>query len=440
MAASKTSVIHVKRALLVLACALLPLTGRAARRVPVFLVDVAGQSEPALQQAMRAALVRATGRPQSASDPAFATLVAQASKYVVNYQHGPRGQLQVAFNGAAVDQVITGLGRSVWGADRPFTLVVLNPMPDQADYQTDHDALEQAAEARGLPVSIMPLTVTDSGGHLLPEAGLLALVHRFGAEQLLIGQPPASTSGAAAGPGGTAPTGAVPGSGASSSSPESAPGQPVRCASPAASKAGAGSLPARSPKCDSPGSSAPPPIAAPAAAAAAVGSPPGPAAAVPAAAQWHWILVTPFMRRRFTGSVTTGIDGTVDLLAPPPAAAAGRVAEVPVRIEGVSSLTDYAHIERMLAAVPGVSRAGVSEVQGDTAVFAVQANGGAAAISGLLAGSAHFESVPAAGDALVYRYLPGAATPPPASPPAAPASATRKPPAPATRKPPPVTR
>lgn len=434
MAPSKTSVLHVKRALLVLTCTILPLTGWAAHRVPVFLVDVAGQSAPALQQAMRAALVRATGRPQAASDPAFATLVAQASKYVVNYQHGPNGQLQVAFDGAAVDQVIASLGRSVWAADRPFTLVVLNPMPDQADYQADHTALEQAAEARGLPVSIMPLQVAGADGHLLPEAGLLALVHRFGAQQLLIGRPPAETSGAAAAPGMEASTGTVPGSGVSNSSQASPPGGPGRCAGSAAPKPAADSPAVSSSQCGSPGASAAPQTAAAqtagnAAEPAAAG---GTGAALPASARWHWTLVTPFMRRSFSGSVTAGIDGTVNLLAPPPAAGAGRAAEVPVRIEDVSSLSDYAHIERMLAAVPGVSRADVSEVQPHTAVFEVQAHGGGATVSGMLAGSAHFARVQGAGRGLVYRYLPGPKAAPPASSPATSPPATRTPP-PATR-------
>lgn len=384
MAERKTTVFHIRRAVLVLVCAMLSLPSWASRRVPVFLVGVTGQSSPALQQAMRAALVRATGHPESATDPIFASLVAQAPQYVVNYQRGAHGKLQVAFNGTAVDQVITGLGRSLWSADRPFTLVVLSPMPDQADYQADHAAIGQAAQARGLPISIMPLPVTGPGGQLLAQAALLKLVHRFGAEQLLVGQPPAVPAGSLSGP-------------VSASAPGAA--GPAQTAAP------------------------PPAAAAPSGGATAATAT---AAAAPATApQWKWTLVTPFLRRTFTGPVTAGIDRTVDLLAPPPTLAADRSSEARVRIEDVSTLADYAHIEVMLAAVPGVSRAQVSEVQGSTAVFALQARGGSAAVARLLAGSPRFARVQAADGALVYRYLPVPAATPPAGSPAAQPSQTQ---------------
>ena len=372
-AAKPTALRPLRLALLVLSCAALPVLCRAARRVPVFVVDVSGQSAPALQQAMRAALVRATGHPESATDPVFASLVAQAPKYVVNYQRGPQGELQVAFNGAEVDRAITGLGRSVWSADRPFTLIVLSPMPDQADYEADHAALEQAAQARGLPISIMPLPVTDSSGQLLAQNALLALVHRFGAEQLLVGQPPAPAA-------------------APASTPQQAANGAPHAAGPPAVSAPPGQ-----------GSGAPPP-------------------SVPSdAPQWQWTLITPFLRRSFTGPLTAGIDGTVDLLAPPAVSGGDGLSEARVRIEGVSSLADYAHIELMLQAMPGVSRAGVSEVRGNTAVFDLRAEGGSATVARMLATSPHFS--PAQGQAedgaLVYRYLPGpAAAAPPATPPA----------------------
>lgn len=390
-AAKPTALSPVRLALLVLSCAALPLLCRAARRVPVFVVDVSGQSAPALQQAMRAALVRATGHPESATDPVFAPLVAQAQKYVVNYQRGPQGELQVAFNGAQVERAINGLGRSVWSAERPFTLIVLSPMPGQADYEADHAALEQAAQARGLPISIMPLPVTDSSGQLLAQNALLGLVHRFGAEQLLVGQPPApAAAGPSAAPAATpAPT--------APQGPANGPPETAVTAPPPRAPTGAGSsLPGQ-------GSNAPP------------------SSVPPASPQWQWTLITPFLRRTFTGPLTAGIDGTVDLLAPPAVSGGDGLSEARVRIEGVSSLTDYGHIELMLEAMPGVTRADVSEVRGNTAVFDLRAAGGAATVARMLATSPHFSPAhgQAGGGALVYRYLPGpAATAPPATAPA----------------------
>ncbi|HEY2037791.1 MAG TPA: DUF2066 domain-containing protein, partial [Steroidobacteraceae bacterium] len=171
----------VRQALLLAACATLPVAAWAARPVQVFQVDVAGQSVPALQQAMRDALERATGRRESATDPAFGGLIADAPKYVQGYDRGPRGELQVLFNPDAVDKAIAAADRSVWDPSRPFTLVVLYPQPDQSDQPADQAGLEQAAEQRGLPISIVPLPVVDASGNLLSREALLEMAHRYGA-------------------------------------------------------------------------------------------------------------------------------------------------------------------------------------------------------------------------------------------------------------------
>ena len=65
----------------------------------------------------------------------------------------------------------------------------------------------------------------------------------------------------------------------------------------------------------------------------------------------------------WSGSLTDGIDHTVDLLAPPPGTSAG-MEEVATRvqIEGVTGLADYANLERLLQSVPGVRHAGVTEL------------------------------------------------------------------------------
>jgi Uncharacterized protein conserved in bacteria (DUF2066) len=353
----------VRAALLLAACAVLPAAAWAAHPVPVFQVDAAGQSAPALQQAMRAALVRATGHRESAADPAFAALIADAPKYVRSFDRGPRGELQVVFDEAAVEKAIAALDRSIWDPTRPFTLVVLYPPPDQADQATDQAGLEQEAEERGLPISIVPLPVTDDSGNLLPRQVLLTTAQRYGAEQLLVGKPP---------PAGTASTGpagaAVP---SATAPPSAAAGQQAATSTPA---------PATS--------------AAPAA--------PGDSQA------WQWTLYTDFGSQSWSGPLTAGIDDTVSLLAPPAGPASANAPEqTEVEIEGVTRLADYANIELMLAAVPGVSAANVSEVGGETVTFVLTARGGAAAIDRALSGSPSFARVGspgASGGPLVFRY------------------------------------
>ena len=346
----------VREALLLAVCAVLPAAAWAARPVPVFQVDVAGESVPAVQQAMRAALVRATGRREAATDPVFAGLITAAPKYVQSYDRGPQGELQVLFDGLAVEKAIAAVDRSVWDPNRPFTLVVLYPQPDQGDQGADAAALEQAAEERGLPISIVPLPVADESGNLLPREALLAMAHRYGAEQLLVGSPPAAAP---------APPAAPP--------PSS--GAPTAAAQPGA--------------------------AAPAANPAPSGLPPA----------WQWKLYTDFSTQSWSGPLTAGIDDTVDSLAPPVGAAtANAPGQTEVEIEGVSSLADYANIELMLGAVPGVSAANVRQVTGESVLFDLTVRGGGATIDRALSSSPSFTRVaPAtpAGGTLVYRYRPG---------------------------------
>jgi hypothetical protein len=366
-----TAKILVRSALLLAACAVLPAAAWAARPVPVFQVDVAGQSAPDVQQAMRAALVRATGRRESGSDPVFAGLVADAPKYVQSYDRGPRGELQVLFDGVAVDKAIAAVDRSVWDPNRPFTLVVLYPSPGQDDQAGYEAALEQAAEERGLPISIVPLPVADDSGNLLPREALLEMAHRYGAEQLLVGAPPV-----------TAP-------------PPPIATPPVNAA-PATSSA--------------PAAGAPPPPAQPGAAqsAAAATSEPAQPLAPPA---WQWKLYTDFTTQSWSGPLTAGIDDTVDALAPPlGAAAANAPGQMEVEIEGVSSLADYANIELMLGAVPGVSAANIRQVSGDSVLFDLTVRGSGATVDRALSSSPSFTRVasPTQGaGALVYRYRPG---------------------------------
>ncbi len=100
------------------------------------------------------------------------------------------------------------------------------------------------------------------------------------------------------------------------------------------------------------------------------------------------------------------------MLAPPVgAAAANAPGQTEVEIEGVSSLADYANIELMLGAVPGVSAANVRQVTGDSVLFDLTVRGGGATIDRALVGLAelHARGAPGAagGGTLVYRYRPG---------------------------------
>jgi hypothetical protein len=165
----KSSAAHLRlRGLLIgvacVICCTFPDFASAGRPVRVYEVDVkggdvkGGQSAAALQDAMRQALVRATGRRESASDPVFASLISDAPNYVKAYATGPRGETQVVFDSVAVERAIAAAGRSVWDRDRPFTLIVLYPALPRTAEDAARTELEQTAIARGLPASLMAPT------------------------------------------------------------------------------------------------------------------------------------------------------------------------------------------------------------------------------------------------------------------------------------------
>ncbi len=182
--------------LLWLLCCSVSIVCWAGRPVRVYEVDLkGGQTPAALQDAMREALVRATGRRESANDPALASLVANASMYVKAYTSGPRGESQVVFDSAAVEHAITAVGRTVWERERPFTLIVLSPAPPRPVEDAVRSSLEDVAVERGLPISIVPLVLTDANGSELGRDAVMQVAQRYGGDAVLLGRGDPSIAG-----------------------------------------------------------------------------------------------------------------------------------------------------------------------------------------------------------------------------------------------------
>jgi hypothetical protein len=323
--ADRNSVIakpHV-RLILMLCCALpWALPAFAGRPVRVYEVDVDGQSPAAVQDAMRQALVRATGRRDAVDDPALSPLIADATHYVRAYATGPRGESQVQFDPVAVDHAINAAGRSVWDRERPFTLVVLDPPRARAAADAARAELERVAAERGLPISLIPLAITDASGNPLGADALLQAAGHYGGDEILVGR------GDDAGPD----------------------------------------------------------------------------------TQLQWTLYTRTRSESWNGPLAGAIDHTVDLLVPQHGTSVAQAeSDARVAIEGVSSVTDYAAVVRLLQSVPGVRRANVVAAEGDDIVFDVLVRGGAVGLEQALAGSTHLvrsNAGAASAAGVVYRYQP----------------------------------
>jgi hypothetical protein len=124
-------------------------------------------------------------------------------------------------------------------------------------------------------------------------------------------------------------------------------------------------------------------------------------------ANLQWTLHTGFSSESWSGPLAAGINGAVDTMAPTQGGSLAQTeASARVEIDGITTLTDYATVERMLESIPGVRRANVSAASGNAVMFDVVARGGGEAISHALAGSTHLVRSDASSARLAYQYRP----------------------------------
>ena len=164
--------------------------------------------------ALAEVLLRVSGSALGADPEMIDLLFPSPAAYVVQYRPGPDDTLWVSFDGDAVEQALRAAGQSVWGADRPLTLVWLAVDWGQGEREIigaddPERGLDEArsidrnrllrqrvldvAERRGLPV-VFPLLDTDDlqnigfsdicGGF---DEQLLAASQRYDASSILAG-------------------------------------------------------------------------------------------------------------------------------------------------------------------------------------------------------------------------------------------------------------
>jgi uncharacterized protein len=173
-------------ALVALVCILvLALPSRAGADVSVYeaVVPLRGAAEAdrtaAFGDALRSAAVRASGQRDAGSNPVIATAAANPARYVQKYSKTADGLLKVGFDARALDQLLQQAGLPLWPLERPVTEVLL-VVPSVAggvraivdgDHAPERAAIEQAAEARGLPVAWPQTAVEATRVRALVSAG-----------------------------------------------------------------------------------------------------------------------------------------------------------------------------------------------------------------------------------------------------------------------------
>lgn len=169
----------------------------------------------AYQTALTEVLVRVTGTTAVVDSEEIAALFPNPARYVLQYRPGPDDTLVVSLDGPAIEGVLRQTGATIWGSDRPLTLVWLavdwgqgereivaadDPERMSADARSiDRNRLlrERVAEVatrRGIPV-LFPLLDTEDlenisfsdiwGGF---DDLLLQASTRYEAESVLLGR------------------------------------------------------------------------------------------------------------------------------------------------------------------------------------------------------------------------------------------------------------
>ena len=207
--------------LLVFFCFGLPSVAAAVEVPTLFSAEVPldEQADDPRAQAYELALREVLGRVSGAEQAENARLVDELfpdpSAYVIQFRPGSDASLWVSFDGRAIEQTLRRSGQTVWGADRPLTLVWLAvdwgqgrreiigaDDPDRSRGQGRsidrnkqlRERVLAIAEKRGLPLVFPLLDTTDLqsvsfsdiwGGF---DERIIAASQRYDAKSVLIGR------------------------------------------------------------------------------------------------------------------------------------------------------------------------------------------------------------------------------------------------------------
>jgi len=162
----------------------------ATQKVLVGEISIRSSDEPVNAQAMRAAIVRATGDRRAADDPIYQPLIADADRYVqIRRPATATSPSRITLDSAAIERAIDKLGRPRWVSERPVVLGVILSAPRGADPARVREALDIAADQRGLPLRLSSASAAGLRADSAPSAAaLLEAARRAGADMALIGE------------------------------------------------------------------------------------------------------------------------------------------------------------------------------------------------------------------------------------------------------------
>src|SRR6185503_18938856 len=154
---------------------------------------VEGSRDAAFADALKTVLVRVSGQRDAAlrvgevSDP---------RKYVQRFGFTADNVLQVLFDSASVDQLLSKAGLPIWGRERPATVVMLGVEEASGSWRwlaadtpaRERDALEKIARQRGLPLKWPVMDAQERTAASSESPGLMQAAARYEANAVLVGR------------------------------------------------------------------------------------------------------------------------------------------------------------------------------------------------------------------------------------------------------------
>jgi uncharacterized protein len=153
---------------------------------------VDGSRDAAFVEALKTVLVRVSGQRDAAARVGD---IKDPRKYVQRFGFTADNMLEVGFDSASIDHLLSNAGLPIWGRERPATVVMFGA-EDGGGWRwlasdtpaQERDAIERVARQRGLPLKWPVMDAQERAAASSDAPGLLQTAQRYGADAVLLGR------------------------------------------------------------------------------------------------------------------------------------------------------------------------------------------------------------------------------------------------------------
>jgi hypothetical protein len=153
---------------------------------------VDGSRDAAFVEALKTVLVRVSGQRDAAARVGD---VNDPRKYVQRFGFTAGNVLEVGFDSASIDRLLSNAGLPIWGRERPATVVMFGAEDGgtwrwlASDTPTqERDVIERVARQRGVPLKWPVMDAQERAAASSDSPGLLQTAERYGADAVLLGR------------------------------------------------------------------------------------------------------------------------------------------------------------------------------------------------------------------------------------------------------------